>query len=74
MQKILKNKGVLFIITLNFWSNAIFAEDDAGGIGNDPGAPLTPIDNLIPIMLLVAIAILFYVTSKRNNKVVSSKT
>jgi hypothetical protein len=66
MQKILNNKLSLFIVTILLWSNATFAQDP-GGIGGDPSQPAAPIDNYIPLMLLIGIAIVFFYTYKKKS-------
>lgn len=66
MQKIVNNKIFLLILTFTLWSTTAFADDDPGGIGGDPGAPAAPIDNWIPLMILLAIAIVVYFISKRK--------
>jgi len=66
MQKIVNNKIILFLITFTLWSTAAFADDDPGGIDGDPGAPGAPIDQWIPLMIVIGIAIVFYTTHKKK--------
>lgn len=68
MQKIVNNKIILFLMAFTLWSTAAFADDDPGGIDNDPGAA-APIDNLIPLMIVVGIAIVFYYTHKKKKAI-----
>lgn len=66
MQKIDNNKIILLILTFTLWSTTAFADDDPGGIGGDPGAPAAPIDNWIPVVLFLTIAVVLYLTSKKK--------
>jgi hypothetical protein len=70
MQKIFKTKLSLLIIMLTLWSNAMLADDDPGGIDGDPGTP-TPatIDNWIPLMFLIGIAIVFFCKYKKKSPI-----
>ena len=65
MQKIFNNKIILFLITFTLWTTAAFADDDPGGIDGDPGAP-APIDQWIPLMIIIGIAIVFFYLSKKK--------
>ena len=62
----IQNKTILSVITLLLMSSTIFAQDeDPGGIGGgDPGT--APISDWIPLMLLVAIGLLFFYTRKKT--------
>jgi hypothetical protein len=66
MQKIFKTKISLLIIMLTLCSNEIFADDNPGGINGDPGAP-APIDNYIPLMFVIGIAIVFFYTFRKKS-------
>ncbi len=65
MQKIFNNKVILFLITFTLWSTAAFADDEPGGIDDDPGAP-APIDQWIPLMIIIGIAIVFFYLNKKK--------
>ena len=65
MQKIFNNKIILFLITFTLWTTAAFADDDPGGIDGDPGAP-APIDQWIPLMIIIGIAIVFFYLNKKK--------
>ena len=70
MQNIFKCKINLVIIALFLWSNVLLAQDpgeDPGDFGGDPGAPAAPIDNWIPLLLLIGIGIVFYLTYKKKS-------
>ena len=61
-----QNKTGLFVITLLLMCSTIFAQDeDQGGIGGDPG--VAPISDWIPLMILVAIGLLFFYTRKKTS-------
>lgn len=68
MQNIFKCKINLVIIALLLWTNVLLAQDpgDPGDLGGDPGAA-APIDNWIPLMLLIGIGIVFYRTYKKKS-------
>jgi len=65
MIQILKNKTTLFLATLLLWCNASFA-DPGFPIENDPGDPaVAPIDDWIPLLFVIGVAIVFYAARKR---------
>ena len=73
----IQNKTILAVITLLLMSATIFAQDsatifaqdeeDPGGIGGDPG--VAAINDWIPIMLFIGIAIVFFYTHKRKKSI-----
>lgn len=64
MQKIIKNKIFLLIITLLTFNASMFAQDDPGlPTEQDPGA--VPIDSYIPFVIL-AIVLLCYICYKKQ--------
>lgn len=65
MQKIFNNKIILFLITFTLWTTAAFADDDPGGIGDDPGAA-APINQWIPLMIVIGIAVVFFYHNKKK--------
>lgn len=65
MLKIVNNKIILFLITFTLWSTVAFADDDPGGIDGDPGTP-APINQWIPMLIIVGIAIVFFYTYKKK--------
>ena len=61
----IQNKTNLSVITLLLMSSTIFAQDeDPGGLGGDPG--VAPISDWVPLMLIVAIGLLFFYTRKKT--------
>ena len=63
MKKIFKNKTFLFTISALLWSLIIFAEDP-GLPAEDPGTPAAPIDDWIPMIILIALVLAFYLLRK----------
>ena len=64
MQKIFNNKIGLLTLVLTLMSNSIFAQDP-GGIEDDPGAA-APIDQWIPLMIIIGIAIVFFYLNRKK--------
>lgn len=66
MQTIRTSKVALYITILILWSTPIFADDNPGGIGGDPGLAGAPLDNWLLIALAITAVILFYLVSKKR--------
>jgi len=61
-----QNKTILSVLTLVLMSSTVFAQDeDPGGLGGDPG--VAPISDWVPLMLIVAIGLLFFYTRKKTS-------
>lgn len=65
MRQLFKNRGWLSVLTLLLWTNTIFADDNPGGNGPDPGDAV-PIHDWIPYVLIISIAIVFYYMHKKT--------
>lgn len=65
MKKQFKQKMCFLIFSLLLTISS-FAQEEGGGDVDDLGTPATPIDNWIPIMIVIGIALVYYYTTKRK--------
>jgi hypothetical protein len=56
---------VMMLLTMNFTANA---QDEPELVPGDPGIPAAPIGDYVPLMLVIALGLGYFLTQKREIK------